>query len=263
MTKEGDSNMKMTACIQKTTILSAVTGSVLFASCLAVAGPPFLTDDPEPVEYRHHEFYIATQFTKTADGTSGTLPHLEYNYGAVPNVQVHVIVPFAFSDPKEGSRESGLGDIEFGVKYRFLEETDSRPMAGVFPILVTSTGDEKQGLGNGSAQLFLPLWLQKKWGDWQTYGGGGYWFNNASGAKNHWFFGWQLQKELSEHITLGGELFYNTEKVEGEGSSVGFNLGGFYHFDEHNHLLFSVGSGLSNISQTNQFSSYLGYQLTW
>jgi len=255
--------MKMTACIQKTTILSTVAGSLLFASCLAVAGPPFLTDDPEPVEYQHHEFYIATQLTKTAGGTSGTLPHLEYNYGAAPNLQLHILVPYAFSDPKGGSWESGLGDIEFGVKYRFMEETDNRPMAGIFPIVVTSTGDEKKGLGNGSAQLFLPLWLQKKWGNWQTYGGGGYWFNNARGAKNHWFFGWQLQKELSEHVTLGGEIFYNTEKVEGEGSSVGFNLGGFYHFDEHNHLLFSAGSGLSNISQTNQFSSYLGYQLTW
>jgi hypothetical protein len=255
--------MKISACIRKTTILSTVTSSLLFASCLAVAGPPFLTDDPEPIDYQHHEFYIATQLTKTADGTSGTLPHLEYNYGAAPNLMVHILVPYAYSDPQVGSRESGLGDIELGVKYRFLQETDSLPMAGIFPIVVTSTGDEKKGLGNGSAQLFLPLWLQKKWGDWQTYGGGGYWFNNASGAKNHWFFGWQLQNELSEHVTLGGEIFYNTEKVEGEGSSVGFNVGGFYHFNENNHLLFSVGSGLSNISLTNQFSSYLGYQLTW
>lgn len=35
------------------------------ASGLALAGPPFLTDDPEPVEYQHHELYIGTQQTKT------------------------------------------------------------------------------------------------------------------------------------------------------------------------------------------------------
>src|ERR1019366_8989957 len=27
----------------------------------APAGPPFLTDDPEPVEYQHWEFYLASQ----------------------------------------------------------------------------------------------------------------------------------------------------------------------------------------------------------
>jgi hypothetical protein len=49
------------------------------ASALALAGPPFLTDDPEPVEYQHHELYIGTQQTKTADGRTGNLPHVEYN----------------------------------------------------------------------------------------------------------------------------------------------------------------------------------------
>ncbi|AJP48329.1 hypothetical protein PG1C_07360 [Rugosibacter aromaticivorans] len=78
-------------CTQKLLAWPAVAGVLLFTSCFAVAGPPFLTDDPEPVEYRHHEFYIASQQTKTADGTAGTLPHIEYNYGAAPDLQLHVI----------------------------------------------------------------------------------------------------------------------------------------------------------------------------
>ena len=64
-------------------------------------------------------------------------------------------------------------------------------------------------------------------------------------------------------LTLGGEIFHNSEQVSGEGSSTGFNLGGYYNFDEHNHLLFSAGRGLTNADRTNKFSSYLGYQLTW
>jgi hypothetical protein len=229
-----------------------------------MAGPPFLTDDPEPVEYQHSEFYIATQMTKTEDGTEGTLPQIEYNYGAAPNMMVHIVIPYAFSDPENGSSESGLGDVELGVKYRFLQETAHRPMVGIFPIVVTSTGDDEKGLGNGSTQLFLPLWLQKRWGDWLTYGGGGYWINNADGAKNHWFLGWQLQKDISEHLTLGGEIFYSTEEAAGEGNSAGFNLGCIYNFNDHNHLLFSMGRGLSsNTDATNELSSYLGYQWTW
>lgn len=249
-------NVKYGAC-------SIVACTMLMASRLALAGPPFMTDDPEPVEYQHHEFYIASQQVKTQDGRSGTLPHFEFNYGAAPDLQLHIIVPYAFNSPVDGPRERGLGDIELGAKYRFLQETENHPMAGIFPIVVTHTGDADKGLGNGATQVFLPIWLQKKWGDWQSYGGGGYWINHATDTKNHWFFGWQLQKEISEHLTLGGEIYHSTEQVSGVGGSTGFNLGGIYNFDEHNHLLFSAGRGLTNVDQTNQFASYVGYQLTW
>ena len=237
--------------------------TMLMASPLALAGPPFMTDDPEPVDYQHHEFYISTQQTKTADGRAGTLPHVEFNYGVVPDVMLHIIVPYAFNDPVGGPNEHGLGDVELGVKYRFVQETESHPMVGIFPIYMTQTGNTDKGLGNGASQFFLPVWLQKRWGEWQSYGGGGYWVNDALGAKNHWFFGWQLQRDLSDHLTLGGEIFHSTEQAQGQGSSTGFNLGGAYNFDENNHLLFSVGKGLSNADLTNQFSSYLGYQWTW
>ena len=236
---------------------------LLIFSPLVMAGPPFLTDDPEPVEYQHHELYISSQQLRTQGGDSGTLPHLEYNYGAAPDMQLHIIVPYAFNSPANGQHESGLGDIELGVKYRFMQESDNRPMVGIFPLVETPTGDVNKGLGNGSTQIFLPVWLQKKWGDWQSYGGGGYWINNAMNAKNHWFFGWQLQKDISAHLTLGGEIYHSTEQVSGVGSSSGFNFGGYYNFDEHNHLLFSAGRGLTNVNMTNQFSSYIGYQLTW
>ncbi len=228
-----------------------------------MAGPPFITDDPEPVEYQHHELYIASQQTHTADGTSGTLSQLEYNYGAAPDVQLHFIVPYVFNRSDNMPRQSGLGDVELGVKYRFLQETGSTPMAGIFPLVITHTGDAGKGLGNGATQLFLPVWLQKRWGEWQSYGGGGYWFNRAEGFSNHWLFGWQLQREISEHLSLGGELFHSTEQVPGAGASNGFNLGGTYNFDEHNHLLFSAGRGLTNTSLTNKFSCYLAYQWTW
>jgi hypothetical protein len=52
-----------------------------------LAGPPFTTDDPEPVEYRHWEVYAASQHTKSAAGWSGTAPHFEVNYGAITNRQ--------------------------------------------------------------------------------------------------------------------------------------------------------------------------------
>lgn len=41
-------------------------------SSIALAGRPFQTDDPEPVDLHHLEFYVASQQTLTASGRSGT-----------------------------------------------------------------------------------------------------------------------------------------------------------------------------------------------
>ena len=37
------------------------------------AGPPFKTDDPQPVDLHHWEFYLASQQTFEVHGTSATI----------------------------------------------------------------------------------------------------------------------------------------------------------------------------------------------
>jgi hypothetical protein len=41
------------------------------------AGPPFVTDDPEPVEYRHWEVYLTSQLDHSAGTWLGTEPGCE------------------------------------------------------------------------------------------------------------------------------------------------------------------------------------------
>ncbi len=140
-----------------------VVGAFLFIGP-AWAGPPFFTDDPEPVEYLHWEIYVASQWAHDRDsGTSGTLPHLEINYGVVPDVQLHLIAPMAYSAPHDSSTQYGLGDIETGIKYRFIHEDEKgwRPQVGVFPIVDFPSGDALRGLGSGHINIFLPIWVQK------------------------------------------------------------------------------------------------------
>lgn len=242
---------------------SILASALVLISSHAWAGPPFETDDPEPTDYKHYEVYLAYTQTRTVSGTEGELPLLEINYGGAPDLQLSVGLPLAFSRPTGGANHNGLGDISLGAKYRFMQETENRPMAAFFPSVELATGDEDRGLGDGATQVNLPVWLQKSWGGWQTYGGAGYTIDHSAGAKNHWFVGWQVQKDISDRLTLGGELFYNTEEAAGEGSSTGFNLGGMYHFNDTYHLVFSAGRGLSNVRETNRFSSYLGFELTW
>jgi hypothetical protein len=48
--------------------------ALLAASSEVTAGPPYLADDPEPVEYRHWEFYLASLFTKGSPSLGGYRP---------------------------------------------------------------------------------------------------------------------------------------------------------------------------------------------
>ncbi len=232
----------------------------------AIAGPPFRTDDPEPVDYQHWEFYTFTTGTHVTDDTAGFGPAWEFNYGVFPNAMLHVVVPVAFDQPAGGLTVFGLGDVELGFKYRFIEQdkNGSLPSVGMFPLVEVPTGDQERGLGAGHARAFLPVWIQKDFGDWTTYGGGGYWFNknDTFGDKDFWFFGWLLQRKVTEKLVVGGEIFHQTaDTIDGK-DSTGFNIGAIYDFDEHNHLLVSAGRGFQNASETNLYSWYVGYQIT-
>ena len=65
----------------------------------ACAGPPFVTDDPEPVELGHWEVYASSIVVRNPSGVNGTLPHVEVNNGVAPNLQLHIIVPYFFDRP--------------------------------------------------------------------------------------------------------------------------------------------------------------------
>ena len=231
----------------------------------AVAGPPCRTDDPEPVELGHWEVYGFTAGTQAADDTSGTLAGLEVNYGAAPDLQLHLIAPLAFDNPSGGSAQTGIGDIELGAKYRFVTpgEDDWYPQVGTFPLLESPSGDARRGLGSGKLRTFLPLWLQKDFGKWTSYGGAGYWINPGPGNRDYWFAGWLLQYQLTPSLALGGEIFHQTSDTVDGGEATGFSLGGIYDFSEHYHLLFSGGRGLQHAAMTNQASWYLAIQSTF
>ena len=223
------------------------------------AGPPFKTDDPEPVEYRHWELYLASQYVKDRDQLSATLPHVEANYGLAPEFMIHLLAPMQYMKPEGKGSQYGYGDTEFGVKYRFVKETDYIPQIGTFPLIEIPTGDVTRGLGNGKTQVFLPLWLQKSWGPWTTYGGGGYWFTSGNDNRDYWQFGWVIQRDITRKFTLGAELYYKTSSMADIDESKGYTVGTIINFTDNHHLLFSVGQ---DVYGPNYYSFYVAYQLT-
>jgi hypothetical protein len=242
--------------MNKTRILTLM---ILGQGC-ALAGPPFVTDDPIPVDYQHWEVYLASQMNHNSDGWAGTLPHLEVNYGAAPDLQLHLIAPMSYVAPEHGTSHTGYGDTELGAKYRFLKESDSLPALATFPLVEVPTGDRALGLGSGHADIFLPLWLQKTFGKWTTYGGGGYWINPGEDNHNWWFTGLLLQRQITTRFALGAEIFHETSQGIGVEPDTKINAGGIWDINENCHILFSVGHSIQGPSS---FLSYTAVQFTF
>jgi hypothetical protein len=222
-----------------------------------IAGPPFNTDDPEPVDYLHWEFYIASSYEFERHSDNATLPHFEVNYGAIPNVQLHLLAGMGYI--KENSdHQYSFTTAELGFKYRFINVNDDLQV-GIFPLIEIPTSSGSTLGGNNHLQTFLPVWIQKSWGKFTTYGGAGYWINPGADNQNSVFAGWQGQYNFSETFSLGGEIYYESADTKDGSYNISFKVGGFINLNDENHILFSLGPSLRN---RNDVSGYLGYQLT-
>ncbi len=229
----------------------------------AGAGPPFVTDDPYPLPVHTGEAYLFAAGTHAAAGdVVDAGPGIEVNYSVFRNTFFHLVVPAALNDPSGAPAAYGLGDVELGFKWRFVEQSRLLPDIGVFPFLEVPTGDENRGLGNGRARGFFPLWLGKDFGPWNLYGGGGYWLNPGEGNRNWWFSGLVLQRQINDRLYLGAELYRQTADTEDGSSAAAFSIGGGINVTAPYQILFSAGRNLQHPDE-NRFSSYLAIYRTF
>jgi hypothetical protein len=237
------------------------------------AGPPFQTDDPTPVDLGHYEAYIFGGVDGTPVELDTTGPAFEFNWGAIPNIQLHAILPFGAVLPSNkavyapsgaGPSAFGLNDMELGVKYGFLHQTQHRPQVGSFTMFEIPTGSYAKGLGVGRVWYKLPLWAEKEFGPWSLCGGMGYAVVPQADYRNYLYGGFLVKRTFSEKLEMSAEVFSHA----GEGpaaaqtqSSTMIDAGGYYHFRSPGlQLLFAYGHSIAG--QTENYA-YLGLYKTW
>lgn len=239
----------------------------------AQAGPPFQTDDPTPVDLGHYEFYIFG----TVDGTPAELdptgPAFEFNWGAIPNVQIHAILPFGAALPSNnpvyapggtGPSTYGLTDTELGVKYGFIKQTKNRPQIGSFTMFEMPTGNSTKGLGVGRVWYKLPIWVEKEFGPWSLCGGVGYTVVPQTSYDNFLYGGFLVKREINKKLEMSAELFSHAREgfaaAQTQASTM-IDAGGYYHFKSPGlQLLFAYGHSIAG--QTENYG-YLGLYKTW
>src|SRR3984885_15466366 len=138
--------------------VGVVVGAALLLCNPASAGPPYITDDPEPTDTGNWENYLYVEGTRAGDAFDAPGAGIEINYGAFADTQLTWSLPL---NPNPGPGGMGVvwAPLGGGVKYRFIEEDDKgwRPQAAFFPQAFIPVGPANRGAP--VTELF-PLWLQ-------------------------------------------------------------------------------------------------------
>jgi len=245
--------MTMRRVLSPLLVLAATSGA-------ALAGPPYVSDDPQPTNYKHYEIYLFTAGTNTRQGISGA-GGIDFNYGASPDLQLTAVAPIAYTRPAGGTSTAGLGNIEVAAKFRFLHQANGGWDIAVFPRLFLPAGSS--AFGERHVSLLLPVWLEKDWGPWSTFGGGGCVINHGGDSKNFCRAGWALVRQVLPRLQVGAELVHQTRDAEGARATTGVGAGMRYDFNDSYHLLAYAGPGLQNAGETDRYSWYVSILFTF
>jgi hypothetical protein len=184
------------------------------------------------------------------------LPFVEINFGPLPNVQIAASLPISYS-PSD-SAHLGVGNVDFGIKYRFIPESATRPQVSFYPSIGVPTGIESVEADGSTQTLFLPLWAQKTVGRVTLFGGGGWERNYGPDNRNFWSGGLAGVYEFSHQVNAGLELYSIGSGKLGEPGSTSLGLGMNDDYSRMHSILFSVGK---SIAGERSYHGYLAYEL--
>ncbi|MBS0432567.1 MAG: transporter [Proteobacteria bacterium] len=215
----------------------------------AIAGPPYLTDDPQPTDAGHYETYFFVAGASARDGDAGS-GGVDFNFGAADDLQLTAVLPIAWNAPAGGKAANGLGNVELAAKYQFLHQRDHGFDVAFFPRVFLPAGNAS--VGERNASLLLPLWVQHSWDTWSVFGGGGCEIHRGGGARDFCQFGLATTKQAMGNLQIGMELYHHTPDAADSRSGTDANFGMVYDIDPRLHLMASFGKGLQNRADTDR-----------
>ena len=232
--------------------------AVALASHAAFAGPPFLTDDPDPTTTGHWEIYApALEASGRGADFEGSLG-AELNYGAAPDVQITVGLPVSYGHDATGFH-SGRGDLEASVKYRFYRNEAAGLSIAAFPGITLPTASARRGAAHLTA--LLPVWAQKDAGPWSVFGGGGYAINPGAGNRDYWTGGVALTREVSDRLLLGVEADRQGADTTAGRASTSLGVGAILRLTPPFRLLASAGPTFTESEPSPAFHAFLALGL--
>jgi hypothetical protein len=252
----------------KNSSLSILAATILWilTACPVPAGNPLQTNDPETPGPNGWEINLSQNLRFARPSFGQHLPLINVNYGCLDNDQWKISVPVLEIDPHPGERHAGIGDLQLGWKYRFLEENVHGIQASIYPQPLLPTGNAALGLGNDRFELFLPAQVGKYVCDDKLflYGEVGHNLVFDGSAQHSWFFGAAAEYQATEKIEFVSEIVSITFPNDNGTDDLFFNAGVNVQLTEHMALQTAFGRSLfDDLTGVPFFNSYIGLHITW
>jgi len=235
---------------------------MVLAACspaLAQGGPPYYTNDPGTPGPRNWEINVGyIPFFYTNNSISHT-PDLDLNYGIGDRIQLTYENAWLRVDGPGQAPKYGLGQSNFGVKWRFYDAGDSGWAISTFPQgFVNNPNDSVQrGITPASQAFLLPFEFAHKLGPLDANFEVGYSF--VHGGASGWLGGLVIGHTFGR-LEMDTE-FYNESTYNPYASQPTLDVGGRYRLHNPVILLFMAGRGLEDAGPRQPyFVGYFGAQ---
>lgn len=200
-----------------------------------------ITNDPDTPGAGVWEINLAATGAHSHGALDLDAPDLDVNRGVGERIQLSVHASWAHAR-EDGAWRSGLGDIEFGLRYRFLDaETDGVSLA-VQPLYVRgwSAASRRRGLESENPEWVLPLQVARPFGS----------FSGGLEVARHFV---AHEADASQagafvaHDCAGGDCLaeVNATRVDGGRTRTTLNVGARHPLREGLLMMGSIGSELT------------------
>ena len=243
--------------------LASLFAILFVAATAAHAQLPFFTDDADTTPKGKFHLELSTELDwlqkSSLPGTRQSTSVFTLNYGLTHRVELGVNSPFIkiFNEPTATlGNPAGIGDTQFGVKVRVLDEREGSkmPSAAVVFYVEAPTGSTHKQLGSGLVDYWLYGVLQKSLTKRTTARlNGGVLFagNNSTGligietTRGQVFTAnGSLVRNFTPRLRLGAELFGGvTNNFNLSRGQLESQIGGGYALTERCEFTFGVVAG--------------------
>jgi hypothetical protein len=226
----------------------------------AFAGPPLEFDDPDTPGAGMWEVNFASTMEKRASLWEFK-PLFDLNYGWGEHVQLKLKPRLVVLDPPDEGTRAGAGNIQFGMKWRFLDEPKHGFAMSIYPQADFNPPGRsvERGLVDKGDDLFLPLQFARTFGRTRLYADGGY--NWREGREDEWIVGVAAEYRLADKIVVMGEL-RDIAEADFDDHELFFNAGFKWKLHEHWTLLAAAGRTVHEPrGERAAVFSYVGFQL--
>lgn len=245
--------------------LAAVIAIQLFGDQDAFAGRPLTVNDVEPVDAGQWQVESGIGYRVDSESDHFDFP-LALSYGLVASLEVGVGFGGQIDERIETEnatiRETGLGDLTLGAKWKFAPEAAWLPAQALSPTLKLPTADKEKGLGSGETDYDL-TWIVTKslFDELSVHGNLGYtWVGDPDGEDlgDIVHFGVAAEYQILERVQWVGEIFAQ-EDVRENDTVWQYNTG--FRWDARDGLTFDMAAGSKLHGATPDFTANMG--VTW